>query len=288
MPQEETFDIIDDSEESLLASQRNSSIANFITHEALKKYYELYKRRWVPMSFIEFYFSEYKSYEFLSKTFLKDFFSLYTTEDIPSIVENYMNCYYCLIVKKENKKDELCYFISDRDYMFVRLSDEDVLGRFDPELYKNLENITIHMEKNDELITLKEMYESFMIRKVVLSYKPNIKPSSIKTSAKVAPSVTKAVDISDAMLVGNKSDVPNQKGRVVKLYFPKLALPSAYPILLEKSRINSDHRASRFMPTDKQVTLINKYKFNRVKYRQGFIEKRKAASKPKRKFEFDF
>ena len=91
------------------------------------------------------------------------------------------------------------------------------------------------------------------------------------------------------ILVGTQTEVPNQKGKVVKVFFPKLNLPSPYPILNEKSRVNSEHRVNSILRADKQIKLTNKYKFNGVQYTVSFIEKRKAANKPtKRKFDFDF
>ena len=96
-------------------------------------------------------------------------------------------------------------------------------------------------------------------------------------------------DPSNVILEGTKTELPQQSGKVVKVFFPKLSLPSPYPILLDKSRINSDHRAKKFARTDKQVKIINNHQFNGVKYKLAFIEKRKAAKKPaRRKFDFDF
>ena len=160
-----------------------------------------------------------------------------------------------------------------------------LLGMFDPPLYKEIENISQHLENNDELITLKEAYEYFMLKRYVLDNdrKVELKQAQIKAIEESEK------DASNVVLIGTQTDLPTQSGRVTKIFFPKLSLPSPYPILLDKSRINSEFRAKRFTRTDKQIKIINKYHFNGVKYNLAFIEKRKAAKKPpRRKFDFDF
>ena len=206
------------------------------------------------------------------------------------------NSNYSIIKKKANKNDELCYYIDVRFYIDARLSDPDMLGKFDEPLYKNLDNISTHLEKSDEILSLREIYENFMMRKIVLAHRvkgsnkklidETISSLDAKEAAKKEPPETSKPD---QTLVGQQIELPNQKGKVVKMFFPKLSLPSPYPILTDKSRINSEIRARRLCSPDKQVTLINKYKMNGVKYSTGFIEKRKAAQKtPKKKFDFDF
>jgi len=272
--------------DALLADERNSSIASFITHEACKQFYNTYKSKWIPTSFIEFYFEEYKRYDFMSKNYLTPFFKKYSADDIPAIVENYYNEFYSVIKRKSNKKDQLCYYIVNNYYLQANLHDPDLLGEYDPDLYKNLGQIAKHMENHDELVTIQETYEYFMLKKIVLSHdfkKSMAKRINTESQSKVEPA------ISNPTLVGEQSDMPKQKGKVVKLYFPRLSLPSPYPILNEKSRINSEHRVKKFMSNDIQIKFINKYRFNGVKYKMGFIEKRKAAQKrPRRKFDFDF
>ena len=289
--------LINDLEPTLLDSQRNINIANFITHDACQKYYKIYKKQWVPISFIEFNFEEYKRYSFMSTSYLRPFFEKYTPEDIEAIIENYSNSNYSIIKKKANKSDELCYYIDVRFYIDAKLSDPELLGRFDEPLYKNIDNISKHLDNSDEVLSQREIYENFMMRKVVFGHK--VKGSrkslieetiySIEQQEKAKNTPPKEELNKDKMLVGNQIELPNQKGKVVKLFFPKLSLPSPYPILTDKSRINSEIRTRRLMSPDKQITIINKYKMNGVKYSTGFIEKRKAAQKnQKKKFDFDF
>lgn len=295
MAQTQSTDYIYDLDEYLLLSETNSKLANFITHEACQMYVNTYKSFWIPISFIEFYFEEYKRYSFMSHEFLEPFFSIYTTNDLETIIENYYNAHYSLIKKKTTRKNETYFYIVKNEYFETNLYEPSVLGFLHEKLYKNIELISKHFKNRDELITLKETYEYFMMKKFVKSYDSNNKKSTFKTLApkKEATEAIKQTNSkqneTENLLVGSTTDMPQQKGKIIKLLFPKLNLPSPYPSSQDKSRINSIYRAKRFLSPDKQITIINIHKFNGVKYNIGFIEKRKAAQKPaKRKFDFDF
>jgi len=283
------FNLLQETEEStLLHTYTNANIANFITHEACQKYFNKYKNCWIPSSFIEFYFEEYRRYDFMSPEYLTPFFELYHTDDISDIIENYYYSHYSLIKKKMNKSDELHYLIDTESYYFDSiLYEHNILGAFDESLYNNLGFISKHINNSDELLTIKEHYEYYMLKKIILSQDEK-KTLTIKTGIK-EPITTIIPKKEDAELVGLTASLPKQSGKVNKLFFPKFILPSAYPILVDKSRINSTHRAKKILKADKQINIINKKQFNAVKYSVGFIEKRMAAKKSvKKKFDFDF
>ncbi len=281
----QNLDIINEEGSTLLHTYTNSNIASFITHEACKKYFETFNSQWVPISFIEFYFEEYKRYDFMSKEFLTPFFKLYHTDDIPDIIQNYYNSHYSVIKRKMNKQEEIHYYIENNYFLNCDLHHSNVLGDFDPDLYRNLGFIAKHINNSDEMVTLKETYEYYMLKKTIISQDNKKNKANTQT---VDPLVLEEKRI-NTQLVGSKSEIPNQKGKIVKLFFPRFNLPSPYPILLDKSRINSTHRAKRFVRVDEQIDIINTLQFVGVKYTVGFIEKRNAAKKPaKRKFDFDF
>lgn len=269
----------------LLTTFRNANIANFIIHEACQLFYKTYKKKWIPFSFIEFYFEEYKRNDFLSKNFLEPFFKIYTEADTLPLINNYTNCHYSVITDKKNKNSQLHYYINDSYYLFCNMEKNEHLGMFDPTLYKELGSISQNMKDNDELITTKDAYEYFMLKKFIIDKDRKVK---FKETQKKAIEETKN-DVSNIVLVGTQTEVPKQNGKVTKIFFPKLSLPSPYPILIDKSRINSEHRVKKLLRADTQIKIINKFRFNGVKYTAAFIEKRKAAKKPqKRKFDFDF
>ena len=273
-------------ESPLLGTMRNANIANFIIHEACKKYFNLIKRKWLPLSFIDFYFEEYKRYSHMSPTFLKPFFEIYHEIDTLSLVENYYHCQYSAILGKRKIKSEQHYLLEDNYYINCNIADNDILGLFDPQLYSDLGKVSKHLESSDELVSIKENYEYFLLKRHILDEDRKVE---LKKAQEKAIVEAKKEEINSPILVGSQTYIPKQKGKIVKVFFPKLNLPSPYPILNEKSRINSDHKAKSVLKADKQIKLINKHKINGVKYSISFIEKRKAAKKPqKRKFDFDF
>ena len=293
------FDEEEEYEVPILNTMRNVNIANFIIHEACKTYFYNFNKKWVPLSFVEFYFHEYKRYNFLSPNFLTPFFELYNDVDLSVLIDNYYQSQYNVIVGKKNSRKELYYLIEQSYYLDCNLSDNDILGMFDPKLYSDLGLIAKHLTTSDELVSLNDNYEYYMLKRFVIN---SDKKSNLNKAQKKAVKNTlfeqeieqeieeeqpKVQD--NEILVGTQTEVPNQKGKVVKVFFPKLNLPSPYPILNEKSRVNSEHRVNSILRADKQIKLTNKYKFNGVQYTVSFIEKRKAANKPtKRKFDFDF
>ena len=275
-------------ESPLLGTMRNANIANFIIHEACKKYYNLIKNKWLPLSFIDFYFEEYKRYSFMSKNFLEPFFMVYQEIDTLSLVENYYHCQYSAISGKRKIKSEQHYLVEDNYYLSCNIADNDILGMFDPLLYQDLGQVSKHLENSDELVSIQDNYEYFLLKRYVLDEDRKVELKKAQKKA-ILEAKKELEEDKSPILVGAQTEVPNQKGKVVKVFFHKLNLPSPYPILNEKSRINSDHKAKNVLRADRQIKLINKYKINGVKYSVSFIEKRKAAKKPaRRKFDFDF
>ena len=78
-----------ESELSLLSLQNNINISNFIIHEACKTYHSLYQNKWIPLSFIEFFFEEYKLYGQNKSSHLDQFFAMYSQADLTDIVSFY-------------------------------------------------------------------------------------------------------------------------------------------------------------------------------------------------------
>lgn len=290
----EELQIIDDIEPSIFSSFTNIAISNFISHEAVRLYYDIYKTNWIPETFFEFAFDEYKKYAFLLSEDIKSFFRIYSNENISSIIQNYMNCDFTVLNKKRTRSGETVYHI-DTSLESLKLSfgDDEVFGTSDKKLYGSLNNMANHFNSGDELVSKKDLYERFLMKKYLLEANSAKLSKIVKSNSTAEPPIAtgpaKKIN-NDEMLVGEKTEVPNQKGKVVRMFFPKLTLPSTYPISQEKSRVNTERTVKKFMKIDNQVTLINRYKFNGVKYKLAFINKRKTAQKPaqKKKFEFDF
>lgn len=279
----------DEIEENILESLSNLRISGFIIHEACKKYMEVFKDNYMPLSFVEFYFEEFEKYQTISPKFLPAFFKSYNVKNLQKSIDDYYQSEYSLIDKRRVEEGQT-YYRLNRKWDALKLSSPLCLGKLNPQLYKELDLIDEKMDHTDELVSVKELYEYFMMKKVVLETKPTAKVSTVsKQETKVVVNSTTPTK-QNQMLVGDKTDLPEQQGKVTKILFPKLALPSAYPTGKNVSRVNSDYKVKKFMSNDRQIILINDYKFNSVKYRESYIQKRKVATpKPKKKlFDFDF
>ena len=277
--------ISDDEKETVLSTFENANIADFVCHEACKQYISIYRNRKIPLSYFEFMFDEFQKHSFASIKPVINFFDIYKSEDILSILENYMNNTFTLIQSKQEKHNKIYFILKKDQSLEISLSDQNVYGKNNPQLYKSLDAIRAHIENGDEMLSKKDLYERFMLRRYLVEHFS----SSLEKLETSENRASNANNISEQLLVGQATQLPDQKGKVVKMFFPKLSLPSAYPSSQEKSRVNSDYRVKKLMKVDNQITLINKYKFNNVKYKASFIEKRKLAQKPKKKkFDFDF
>lgn len=291
-----TIKIIDDMKPSLFSDFKFIAISNFICHESTKTHFKLYKKLWVPETFFEFTFNEYKKYAFSATPEIKKYFKLYSDAEISSVLTNYMNSEITIIDRKKSKDGEHLYHVNkDNEYLEVSLGDDEIFGFTDKKLYSALTNISNHINERDELVSIKDLYEKFLLKKYIKTSELHSfelkNRKAVNRAGSQIERVQTSVNKNNEVLVGEKSLVPSQKGKVVKMFFPKLALPSAYPNSQEKSRVNSERKISHLMKTDKQVALINKYKFNAVSYSRAFIEKRKFVQKDKpnkKKFDFDF
>ena len=283
--------------DDLLSSQANIYVANFIIHEATQVYYKNYKKRWIPADFLEFYFEEYKAYAHKS-TYLLRFFQKYKVEDLPEILFIYRGLLYSILDKKKMIDGKPYYKIVKNKYLNYDLITVGNSTIIDPEILTTLANCSKHLANSDENVDIIGKYEYFMIQKVVKDkfsgkktpIKSNTRNLSKEELSNVSPAQAQPEKKEEnPMLVGKMGEIPNQKGKVTKLFFPKFNLPTPYPTTGKDSRINSNYRSRKFMTPSKQLQLINKKKIVGVRYSTFFIEKRKSASKPKKpKFSFDF
>lgn len=283
--------IINDLPEGLLTSLEGSSIADFITHEACRTYFSLYKKNVIPSSFIQFIFNEYKNYTQLANSDIKKFFSFYKNEDIPMIIVNYQRDKFSVIKDKKEKTNETYYVIDTKKYIDMNFADNGVYGFTNPDLYSALNNIRDHIINSDELLSIKALYEKYMMREFLIE-ESQVRKRRYAFGAKSSAIATKAnatlIDENNR-LVGKAVEMPDQKGKVTKVFFPKLTLPTAYPTTQTKNRITKKVYIKKLMRADDQIKLINTKRINGVKYTQKFIDKRKELVKPeKKKFQFDF
>ena len=273
-------------EDDVLTDENAIKISSYITHEACRLYHQHFHNNQVPLTFIEFIFNEYKRYPYPSSSVLQEYFNNHNDDKLEIIVDTYAEEVYSVVVKKSKKPHDIYYKTNQNVYSQISIADSNFIDFTDKEISTSLNQVTHHLNNSDEILTLPELYDNYLMKKEL---KQLTNQHLLNKPEKYNPEIPVESE-EDTYLVGESTDLPNQKGKVVKVFFPKLTLPSPYPITAQdKSRINSDHRAKSFVKIDTQVQLMNKHKINGVKYKQAFIDKRKAAQKPpKRKFDFDF
>jgi len=111
---------------------------------------------------------------------------------------------------------------------------------------------------------------------------------ALKKFSDVSP---KARQSNAALLTGRVIEVPKQKGKVISILFPELPLPCDYPTLIEHSRVNTRYKVQKFMRASEELSLINNFAFNQIKYSLDFINKRKVIAydlKRSNRFNFKF
>lgn len=287
------INVINDLEEGLLTTYTRANIADYITHEACKTYYNLYNKVYIPSSFIKFFYNEYKNYVYFANNEIKKFFKLYKDEDIQMIVFNYKKDQFSLIDKQKTKNDDIYYHINVSNNLNINFADEYIYGYTNPELYKSLYRISNHIDNSDELLDKKELYQQYMMKEALKTDYRKSKPVKVVKNNTRPTNTANTTQSSSGgaapKLMGKTIELPKQDGKVAKIFFPRLNLPTSYPTSQTVSKINVKVKLGKLSKTDQTIKLINQYKFNGVKYSQKFIDKRKAAFQPpKKKFNFDF
>ena len=313
MPVEEANEFKNPTMEHIILNN-NLIVSNTLLHFACLDYIENYKTNLVPFNYIEYYIKLVGTYDKFFKEDLNNFYNNldYNNLDIELLAQIYSRDSMSIVVSVVSK-DSIEFIVTDENPidLLTYYMESEQRDTNQKKIYENTKKIVVEIGKSDELITKKGLYEKYMIDKFLESYfTNNINNETNKTKSStlqktehdtkqdktVEKQTTKAKEtieekqkqIEDHDLKGKEIEVPEQKGKVVKLFIPKLLLPSPYPVLQDTSRINSDFKVRDIKKADAMITIFNKYKFKAVIYSTGFIGKRKKIKKPKPKFSFDF
>ena len=286
---------------NLVENGANLLVANYLVHFALFEYKRCHRDSYVPFEFIRYYIDKVGAY---SSYFVKELTYFYKYANIKELeidflIKAYQSSLTAIPVEATVKKG----------VKYIRITQEpiDLLGFLsdyanDDEpaktVYNNLAKIAKLIAESDEIHSQDELWKRYMIDNFLESYKPtNIKlQKTPKVERTVKPKAEQAEKTAresvsndfDKKLKGKETEIPAQKGKVQKLFIPKLSLPSPYPVLTKSSRINSDYRVQKFSPADKTIHEFSIYRFKAVHYSTGFLEKRRIIKKTKPKFSFDF
>lgn len=279
---------------NLLYNGSNLEVSNTLVHFACLDYLETYKTNYVPFAYIEYYLKNMNTYDRMFEPELKYFFDNINLEDLDvALLASVYAKSISSIAVAVIKKDAIEFIVADKNPVdllsfYMETETQDTKDR---KVYFNVKSIIEEMSKTDNLISKKSLFERYMIDKFLENYEPrNLKHVQTKNNADIKPETVAQEEIKklDEDLKGREVDVPTQKGKVTKLFIPKLVLPSPFPILQDVSRINSDFKCKKLLRADQTINLFNKFKFKAVIYSTGFLEKRKKVKKPRPKFNFDF
>ena len=276
MPTDETF----------LSSSKNIMIVATIFQQAIFKHLSIYKKKYeIPLSFIEFYFSEIKNYSYMFRKQTKEFFETYdqVSPNFYIIAEIYLKSFfsqatslkqkgsdYFLILKKEKLND----YTSD----MVDTSSKDIISAI-----TNLKKITEHINNSDELIPFYKSYENYMIARIIRKQE-FIKKYQGKSRVvvnvydnEVKPHVINATKHAER-LTSERIHLSSRKGKVTRIVIPKLKLPTTYPKTVTFNRFNSSYRARNFVSASRQILILSDLRINGVAYTTSFVEKRNAIN----------
>lgn len=276
------------SDETFLSSSKNIMIVATIFQQAIFKHQSIYKKKKqkeVPLSFIQFYFTEIKNYSYMFRKQTKEFFENYErlNPNFYVIAEVYIKSFFSQATSIKYKKGDGFLILNDEklnDYTadMVDTSSKDIVSAI-----TNIKKITEHINHADEIIPFYRSYENYMISQIVKKREfvnkyagkskmvVNIYDNSIKQHVVAA---TKHAE----RLTSERINIASKKGKITKIVIPKLKLPTAYPKTITFNRYNSNFRARNFVSASRQILILNDLKINGVAYSTNFVDKRKAIN----------
>lgn len=275
MPTDETF----------LSSSRNIMVIATIFQQAIAKHVSVYKKKDVPLSFLEFYFSEIRNYEYMfrrqTKEFFNDFDIIKPNFEIISAI--YLQSYFSQCTEMITKNGEKFLvlkneYINDYTSDMINNSSRDIV-----QCITNIKKITEHINNSDEVIPFHKSYENYMIAEIVRKaefQKKNTGKSRVILNIyddEEKPQTVAAAKRAER-LTCERINISTKRGKITKIVIPKLKLPTAYPKTVTFNRFNSDYRARNFVSASRMILILNDLKVNGVAYTDNFVEKRKAIN----------
>lgn len=272
-------------DETFLSSSKNIMIIASIFQQAISKHLSIYKKKEVPLSFIEFYISEIKNYSYMFRKQTKEFFELYEriAPNFEIVANIYIKSYFSQVKELKQRKNEK-YLVLINNY--VTDFTEDMINNSEKDIASSISNImkiTEHINHSDEIIPFYENYENYMISQIIrrsefanqYTGKSRVVLNIYNNSD--SPQIISATKRAER-LTSERLNLSKQKGKITKIIIPKLKLPSSYPKTVTFNRFNSKFRARNFVSASREILILNDLKINGVAYSNNFIEKRKAIN----------
>ena len=273
------------SDETFLSSSKNVMIVSTIFCQAIDKFVSIYKKKEVPLTFLQFYISEIRNYSYMFRKQTRSFFELYDRilPNFDLLAEIYSKSYYSQAECVRSIRGEKYLILNSLNIIDYS---QDMIGNSEKEIAASISNImkiTEHINTSDEIIPFHKNYENYMISEIVKKSEfksPNEGRSKVIMNVfndEERPQITSATKRAER-LTGERLNISKQKGKITRIFIPKLKLPTAYPKTVTFNRFNSNFRARNFVSASREILILNDLKINGVAYSDNFVEKRKAIN----------
>lgn len=283
-------------------------LSNICIYNAINIYRQEFKSNRIPATFVKFFFYELSGYEYLFDEKLRRFFNKIESKStkMSVVMQMFATSFPQYAVK--TGEDNFVFFIEmAKSPMPASILYSNNVDKFLKESINALNLAIKHYKKSDELRSISYVFKDYLYNTYTsdAQFDASSEPDAEADSSPSAPNVSRIDNNAlkpslknttakqrqelSAMLTGRKIDMPKQRGKVVSVLFPVLPLPCAYPVMLEHSRINTDRRIKHFLSPSQEISLINTYLFNQVRFSLDFINKRKVIAEDlKKASRFDF
>lgn len=271
-------------DDDFMSSGTNMMVIATIFQRAISKFVSIYHKKEIPLSFIEFYISEIRNYEYMFRKETKVFFDAFDKK-VPKfeiMAEIYRKSYFSQVKKLKTIRGEKyliipSFIVNDYTAEIINSSSKEV-----SDAVSNIVQITEHINSSDEIVDYNKCFESFIISKVIRASEFKEYTGKSKVVLNIFDNTESESTISASKraerLTGERLNLSKQKGKVTKLVIPKLKLPTAYPKTVTFNRFNSEYHVRNFVSASRQILILNDLKINGVSYTESFVEKRRAMN----------
>lgn len=271
-------------DEDFSSNDMNMMVVATIFQCAISKYISIYHHKEIPLTFVEFYITEIKKYDYMfkkeTKKFFEEYLAAYPKTDI--LAEIYKKSYFSQIRKiKSSGDDKILVMPSltpiDHANEMLRTSTKNVADTI-----SNILKITEHINNSDEIVDYNKCYESYLISKLIKETEFEEYSGRSKVILNIIDNTESETTILASKraerLTGERLNLSKQKGKVTKLVIPKLKLPTTYPKTTTFNRFNSEYHVRNFVSASRQILILNDLRINGVSYTDNFVAKRKAMN----------
>lgn len=271
-------------DEDFMSSDINMMVITTIFNRAIEKYVSIYHKKDIPLSFIEFYISEIRNYDYMFKRETKEFFENFDKNypNFEVLAQIYINSYFSQAKKLITINKEKFLTISDLNPTDFTKDSITSSTKSVADTVSNIVKITEHINNSDEIVDYNKCYEAFIIARLIKASEFNEYSGKSKVILNIFDNTESETTISASKraerLTGERLTLSKQRGKVTKLVIPKLKLPTAYPKTTTFNRFNSDYHVRNFVSASRQILILNDLKINGVSYSESFVEKRKAMN----------